>query len=169
MEVVSKSGTAFLVPEHPWRRMVETRCLLRSRECARRLTESVARVQAGEFERHELISDVGNGSVVNVAFGKAGWEDHTFCVNEPKTLRRINRMIDEGLPDPGHGIGEPERLTGNLSGYGSRRITDEHRLAYTVRGETSSSFRFATTIEQGLRGPFGPGLCSSSRPTAGPP
>ncbi|HEY0531828.1 MAG TPA: Txe/YoeB family addiction module toxin [Actinoplanes sp.] len=72
---------------------------------------------------------------MNVAFDKAGWEDYTFWVSEPKTLRRINRMIDEALRDPGHGIGKPERLTENLSGYWSRRITDEHRLVYTVRGE----------------------------------
>jgi toxin YoeB len=50
-------------------------------------------------------------------------------------LRRINRMIGETLRDPGQGIGKPERLTENLSGYWSRRITDEHRLVYTVRGE----------------------------------
>jgi toxin YoeB len=50
-------------------------------------------------------------------------------------LRRINRMIAEALRDPGQGIGKPERLTENLSGYWSRRITDEHRLVYTMRGE----------------------------------
>ncbi len=44
-------------------------------------------------------------------------------------------MIEEALRDPGQGIGKPERLTENLSGYWSRRITDEHRLVYTVRGE----------------------------------
>jgi len=44
-------------------------------------------------------------------------------------------MIDEALRDPGQGIGKPERLTENLSGYWSRRITDEHRLVYIIRGE----------------------------------
>jgi len=72
---------------------------------------------------------------VNVAFDKTGWEDYTFWAGEPKMLRRINRMIGEALRDPGQGIGKPERLTENLSGYWSRRITDEHRLVYTVRGE----------------------------------
>jgi toxin YoeB len=43
--------------------------------------------------------------------------------------------LEEALRDPGQGIGKPERLTENLSGYWSRRITDEHRLVYTVRGE----------------------------------
>ena len=37
--------------------------------------------------------------------------------------------------DPAAGIGEPERLSHNLSGYWSRRITDEHRLVYQLRGD----------------------------------
>ena len=72
---------------------------------------------------------------MNVAFDKTGWGDYTSWAGEPKMLRRINRMIEEALRDPGQGIGKPERLTENLSGYWSRRITDEHRLVYTVRGE----------------------------------
>ncbi len=73
---------------------------------------------------------------MRVAFDKSGWEDYTSWTSEPKVLRRINRMIEEALREPGQGIGKPERLTENLSGYWSRRITDEHRLVYTVRGET---------------------------------
>jgi toxin YoeB len=72
---------------------------------------------------------------VNVVFDKAGWEDYTSWVSEPKMYRRINRMIEEAMRDPGQGIGKPERLTENLSGYWSRRITDEHRLVYAVRGD----------------------------------
>ena len=72
---------------------------------------------------------------MNVAFDKTGWEDYTSWTGEPTMLRRINRMIEEALRDPGQGIGKPERLTENLSGYWSRRITDEHRLVYAVRGD----------------------------------
>ena len=42
-------------------------------------------------------------------------------------------MIEEAGRDPGVGIGKPERLSHNLSGYWSRRITDEHRLVYRLR------------------------------------
>lgn len=73
---------------------------------------------------------------MRVAFDKAGWEDYTSWQAEPKMYKRINRMIEEALRDPGYGIGKPERLTENLSSYWSRRISDEHRLVYTVRGET---------------------------------
>lgn len=72
---------------------------------------------------------------MNVVFDKAGWADYTSWVSEPKTLRRINRLLEEALRDPGHGIGKPERLAENFSGYWSRRITDEHRLVYTIRGD----------------------------------
>ena len=73
---------------------------------------------------------------MKIAFDKSGWADYTFWAGEPKMIRRINRMIEEATRDPGQGIGKPERLAENLSGYWSRRITDEHRLVYTVRGDT---------------------------------
>nr|WP_269326464.1 type II toxin-antitoxin system prevent-host-death family antitoxin [Kineosporia mesophila] len=57
VEIVSKSGTAFLVPEHLWRSLMETRYLLRSPANARRLQDSVARVEAGDFEEYPLIGE----------------------------------------------------------------------------------------------------------------
>jgi toxin YoeB len=44
-------------------------------------------------------------------------------------------MIEEAKRRPGDGIGKPERLTANLSGYWSRRIDGEHRLVYKVEGD----------------------------------
>jgi toxin YoeB len=72
---------------------------------------------------------------VKVAFDRDGWDDYASWATDPKTLRRINRMIEEALRDPGVGIGKPERLAENLSGYWSRRITQEHRLVYRVRDD----------------------------------
>ena len=43
---------------------------------------------------------------------------------------RIARLIREIQRDPFNGIGKPEPLKGDLSGYWSRRIDDEHRLVY---------------------------------------
>jgi antitoxin YefM len=57
VEIVSKSGTAFLVPEHQWRSLMETQYLLRSPVNARRLLDSVARVEAGDYEQHDLIEE----------------------------------------------------------------------------------------------------------------
>ena len=72
---------------------------------------------------------------MNIAFDEDGWDDYTSRADNPKMLQRINRMINEASHDPGFGIGKPERLRGNLSGYWSRRIDQEHRLVYTVRGK----------------------------------
>ncbi len=72
---------------------------------------------------------------MKIGFTRDGWEDYTSWANERTILKRLNRMIEEAARDPGIGIGKPERLSQNLSGYWSRRITDEHRLVYQLRDE----------------------------------
>ena len=72
---------------------------------------------------------------MKVSFTRDGWDDYTSWANERSILKRINRMIEEAGGDPATGIGKPERLSHNLSGYWSRRITDEHRLVYQLRDE----------------------------------
>lgn len=47
-----------------------------------------------------------------------------------KTIKRINTLINAACRDPFMGIGKPEPLVGNLTGYWSRRIDDTHRLVY---------------------------------------
>jgi toxin YoeB len=49
--------------------------------------------------------------------------------------KRIVRLIQEVRRTPFEGIGKPEPLKGNLSGFWSRRIDDEHRLVYEVTDE----------------------------------
>jgi toxin YoeB len=44
-------------------------------------------------------------------------------------------VIQDILRSPFEGIGKPEPLKGDLAGYWSRRINDEHRLVYTVKEE----------------------------------
>jgi toxin YoeB len=72
---------------------------------------------------------------VKISFTPDGWQDYISWTNERTILKRINRMIEEAKRDPATGIGKPERLSHNLSGYWSRRITDEHRLVYQLRDE----------------------------------
>ncbi len=55
-----------------------------------------------------------------------------WAVENPKTLQRILRIIEECQRDPFKGIGKPEPLKGDLKGYWSRRINDEDRLIYKV-------------------------------------
>ena len=72
---------------------------------------------------------------MKISFTRDGWEDYVSWVGKRTMLKRINRMIEEAARDPGQGIGKPERLLYNLSGYWSRRITDEHRLVYQLRDD----------------------------------
>ena len=55
--------------------------------------------------------------------------------NDPKVLARINTLIKEIQRTPFSGIGKPEPLKHSLKGYWSRRITDEHRIVYSVSGD----------------------------------
>lgn len=66
-----------------------------------------------------------------LSFTAEGWKDYQHWVaTDRKVLKRVNRIIDAALRDPVSGEGKPEQLTANLSGYWSRRITQEHRLVY---------------------------------------
>lgn len=67
-----------------------------------------------------------------VAFEVTAWEDYQSWVEQPKMLKRINRLITECLRTPFEGIGKPEALKGDLQGFWSRRIDEEHRLVYYV-------------------------------------
>ncbi|MEU3446959.1 Txe/YoeB family addiction module toxin [Streptomyces thermolilacinus] len=69
-------------------------------------------------------------------FSATAWEQYVHWVNaDPKILKKINRLIKDIERTPFEGIGKPEPLKGNLSGWWSRRITDEHRLVYRVRDD----------------------------------
>lgn len=67
----------------------------------------------------------------SIHFDPDGWEDFQYWLaTDRKMARRIVRLINEIQRDPFDGIGKPEPLKGDLSGYWSRRIDDEHRLVY---------------------------------------
>lgn len=69
----------------------------------------------------------------NLAWTEAGWSDYVYWQSQDKkTLKRINKLIDYTIRVPFEGIGKPERLKENLSGFWSRRIDDTHRLVYAV-------------------------------------
>ena len=54
---------------------------------------------------------------------------------DKKILRRINLLIQDIKRSPFEGIGKPEPLKYDLSGYWSRRIDDEHRIVYKVQND----------------------------------
>ncbi len=70
---------------------------------------------------------------MRLVFTPSAWEDYLwFQEHDRRLLKRINVLIKDILRAPFEGIGKPEPLKGNLSGYWSRRINDEHRLVYTT-------------------------------------
>ena len=61
------------------------------------------------------------------------WSDYVYWQGQDKkTLKRINALIKDTLRNPEEGIGKPEVLRENLSGFWSRRIDDVNRLVYAV-------------------------------------
>lgn len=70
---------------------------------------------------------------MRVCFHPRGWEDYLHWQNvDPKRLSRINQLIRAVQRDPFRGIGKPEPLRGNWTGFWSRRIDREHRLVYAI-------------------------------------
>ena len=70
---------------------------------------------------------------MNLIFSSKAWSEYLYWQKtDKKILNRINTIIKDIQRSPFEGIGKPEPLRHNLSGYWSRRINDEHRLIYKV-------------------------------------
>jgi toxin YoeB len=70
------------------------------------------------------------------AFEDGAWDEYLFWQSQDqKILLRINALLKDTHRSPFKGIGKPEPLKGNLQGFWSRRIDDEHRLVYEVTDE----------------------------------
>jgi len=68
-----------------------------------------------------------------LAWTGEAWQDYLYWQGQDrKTLNRINRLIGESMRHPFDGIGKPEPLKENLSGFWSRRIDATNRLVYAV-------------------------------------
>ena len=73
------------------------------------------------------------------------WSDYLhWQTQDRKTLKRINKLISDVKRSPFEGIGKPEPLKENLSGFWSRRIDDTNRLVYAIDddAETIISCRY---------------------------
>jgi toxin YoeB len=70
---------------------------------------------------------------VKIVFAEQAWEDYLFWqAKDRKKLLRINALIEAISREPFGGIGKPEALRFQWTGWWSRRIDDEHRLVYKV-------------------------------------
>jgi toxin YoeB len=73
---------------------------------------------------------------LRVHFTDHGWDDYLYWhQHDAKTFTHLNALIENARRMPFKGLGKPEPLKGDLSGYWSRRITGEHRLVYVIEGK----------------------------------
>lgn len=64
------------------------------------------------------------------------WIDYIYWqTQDKKTLKRINNLIKDTERNPFEGIGKPEPLKGNLSGFWSRHIDDTNRFVYRINND----------------------------------
>jgi toxin YoeB len=61
---------------------------------------------------------------------------YAWTINDKKIAKKIAELIRDIQRDPFNGLGKPEPLKHEFSGYYSRRITEEHRLVYKIDGDT---------------------------------
>ncbi|WP_160008387.1 Txe/YoeB family addiction module toxin [Rhizobium sp. 18055] len=71
-----------------------------------------------------------------LSWHQRGWNDYMYWQeNDRKILGRINELIRDTMRHPFEGLGKPEPLRNQLKGFWSRRISQEHRLIYSVEGD----------------------------------
>ncbi len=68
-------------------------------------------------------------------FHRTAWADYIYWFEtDRKTVEKINALIKDCVRNPFTGLGKPKPLRGEYAGWWSRRIDDEHRMVYRVRG-----------------------------------
>ncbi|MEG0759510.1 MAG: Txe/YoeB family addiction module toxin, partial [Raoultibacter sp.] len=74
---------------------------------------------------------------MNKEFTDLAWEDYLYWEQtDKKKFKRINLLMKDIDRNGNDGLGKPEPLLHELQGFWSRRIDEEHRLVYTIDGNT---------------------------------
>ncbi len=74
---------------------------------------------------------------MKLLFSENAWGDYSFWQKtDKKILKRINKLIKDIQRNKYEGLGKPEALKHNFSGYWSRRITNEHRIVYKIENDS---------------------------------
>ena len=95
----------------------------------------------------------------SIHFDPDAGEDFLYWLGaDRKMATRITRLIGEIQRDPFAGIGKPEPLKGDLSGYWSRRIDDEHRLVYRADDKEVKILK-ALSLQRLTRSEIPPSSC----------
>lgn len=71
---------------------------------------------------------------MKIVWNDEAWDDYLYWqVQDKKTLKRINQLVQGIVRNGFDGIGKPEPLKGDLSGWWSRRIDSKNRLVYRLQ------------------------------------
>jgi len=77
----------------------------------------------------------------DINFKEDAWSEYLYWQKQDKkTLKKINEIIKDLERNGNNGIGKPEMLKGNLSGYWSRRIDEKNRIIYTIENDKVNIF-----------------------------
>ncbi len=79
---------------------------------------------------------------MEISFAADAWDEYLHWQNTDKrTLKKIHALLKDIVRNPYDGIGKPEPLKGEFSGYYSRRIDDKNRIVYTVEDDRIRIFQ----------------------------
>ena len=74
---------------------------------------------------------------MQLLFVKEAWDGYLYWQQNDKRInKRLNELIKAVAREPFSGIGKPDLLKFDMAGYWSRRINNEHRLAYKIDDDT---------------------------------
>ena len=111
--------------------MKETEYLLRSPSNAAALRQSIAELEQGVRPSGNSSTRPRTGRRMRLVFTATAWSQY-LSHTDRKLVKRINDLIADVMRNGYEGIGKPEPLRGELSGFWSRRIDREHRLVYRM-------------------------------------
>ena len=81
--------------------------------------------------------ELNESSLNKLLFTSRAWTQYLYWQETDKRrVKKINELIKATMRTPVEGVGKPEALVGEFSGFWSRRIDEEHRLVYGVRDDT---------------------------------
>ena len=71
---------------------------------------------------------------MKIIWFEEAWDDYIYWQSQDKkTIKRINQLLQDSMRNGYTGIGKPEPLKGEFSGFWSRRIDEANRLVYRIQ------------------------------------
>ena len=69
-------------------------------------------------------------------WSELAWEDYLGLQSDKRLLKKANELLKDIERNGYSGLGKPEPLKADMSGYWSRRIDDYNRIVYKIEDDT---------------------------------